>query len=107
MAGVGGLPADAVAVTGNVTVTAQTGAGCDRVPTPTVNASPSTVNFPVGDGPTTSRSRSPGGGLSAVYASAPGRTSQLVFDVTGYFLASNAGATYWLLAPVRSLDTRC
>ncbi|HTE65909.1 MAG TPA: hypothetical protein VK736_06585, partial [Candidatus Binatia bacterium] len=109
VAGVAGLPADAVAVTGNVTVTAQTGAGWVTVsPTPSTNASPSTVNFPVGDTRpnNVTIALGPGGSLSAVYASAPGRTSQLVFDVTGYFVASNAGATYRPLAPVRSLDTR-
>jgi glucose/arabinose dehydrogenase len=109
VAGVAGLPAHAVAVTGNVTVTAQTGAGWVTVsPTPSTNASPSTVNFPVGeDRPNNvTIALGPGGSLSAVYASAPGRTAHLVFDVTGYFVASNAGATYRPLAPVRSLDTR-
>ena len=109
VAGVDGLPADAVAVTGNVTVTAQTGAGWVTVsPTPSPNASPSTVNVPVGDtrANNVTIALGPGGSLSAVYAAAPGRTSQLIFDVTGYFLASNAGATYRPLAPVRSLDTR-
>ena len=109
VAGVAGLPADAVAVTGNVTVTAQTGAGWVTVsPTPSTNASPSTVNFPVGEDRANNLTIAlgPGGSLSAVYASAPGRTSHLVFDVTGYFIASNAGATYRPLGPVRSLDTR-
>ena len=109
VAGVDGLPADAVAVTGNVTVTGQTGAGWVTVsPTPSLSASPSTVNFPVGDtrANNVTIALGPGGSLSAVYAAAPGRTSQLIFDVTGYFLASNAGATYRPLAPVRSLDTR-
>jgi glucose/arabinose dehydrogenase len=109
VAGIGGLPADAVAVTGNITVTAQTGAGWVTVsPTPTTNASPSTVNFPVGDdrANNVTIALGPSGSLSAVYASSPGRTAQLVFDVTGYFVASDAGATYNPLAPVRSLDTR-
>ena len=109
VAGVAGLPADAVAVTGNVTVTAQTGAGWVTVsPTPTTNASPSTVNFPLGEdrANNVTIALGPAGSLSAVYASSPGRTAQLIFDVTGYFLASNAGATYRPLGPVRSLDTR-
>ncbi|RPH35879.1 MAG: hypothetical protein EHM90_03250 [Chloroflexi bacterium] len=109
VAGVGGVPADAVAVTGNVTVTAHTGAGWVTVsPTPSTNASPSTVNVRVGDDRANNVTigLGPSGSLSAVYASAPGRTAQLVFDVTGYFLASDDGATYRPLGPVRSLDTR-
>ncbi len=109
VAGIADVPADAVAVTGNVTVTAQTGAGWVTVsPTPSPNASPSTVNVPVGDerANNVTIALGSGGSLSAVYAAAPGRTSQLIFDVTGYFVASNAGATYRPLAPVRSLDTR-
>jgi glucose/arabinose dehydrogenase len=109
VAGIGGLPANAVAVTGNVTVTAQTGSGWVTVsPTPSANASPSTVNMPLGDdrANNVTIALGPSGSLSAVYASTPGRTAQLVFDVTGYFVASNAGATYQSLGPVRSLDTR-
>ena len=109
VASVGGVPNDAVAVTGNVTVTAQTGAGWVTVsPTPSANASPSTVNFPLGDDRANNVTigLGPSGNLSAVYASAPGRTAHVAFDVTGYFLDSNAGATYRPLPPVRSLDTR-
>jgi hypothetical protein len=107
--GVGGVPAGAIAVTGNVTVTAQTGAGWVTVsPTPTTDASPSTINFPAsGDrANNVTIALGPGGTLAAVYAAAPGQSSHLVFDVTGYFLASDAGSTYRPITPVRSLDTR-
>jgi glucose/arabinose dehydrogenase len=109
VAGVSGLPANAVAVTGNLTVTDQTEGGWVTVsPTPSANASPSTLNFPLGEdrANNVTIALGPSGSLSAVYAAAPGRTAQLVFDVTGYFLASEDGATYNPLGPVRSLDTR-
>ena len=107
--GRGGIPGDAVAVTGNVTVTEQTGSGWLTVaPTPTTDASPSTINFPIGDNRANNVTMllGPGGTLSAVLKTAAGRTTHLIFDVTGYFVASPAGATYRTLAPSRSLDTR-
>jgi hypothetical protein len=109
VAGIGGLPADAVAVTGNLTVTAQTAGGWVTMsPTPSANPSPSTVNFPIGEDRANNVTIALGasGSLSAVYAAAAGRTAQLVFDVTGYFLDSDEGGTYNPLGPVRSLDTR-
>jgi glucose/arabinose dehydrogenase len=108
VANVGGVPANAVAVTGNVTVTAQTGTGWVTVtPTPGANTS-STLNFPVGDdrANNVTIALGPTGSLSALYSSSPGRTTHLTFDVTGYFLASTAGGTYAPLGPVRSVDTR-
>jgi hypothetical protein len=107
--GVGGIPAGAVAVTGNMTVTGQTGAGYVSV-TPTATNVPqsSSLNFPVGDvrANNVTVSLSTSGSLSAVYKSAPGTTADLVFDVTGYFVANDAGTMLHPLAPVRVLDTR-
>ncbi len=107
--GRGGIPADAIAVTGNLTVTGQTAAGFVSV-SPTPNASPgtSTINFPLGD------NRANGitvplaidGTLSAVYKAPPGRTTHLIFDVTGYYLDDLSGARFVPLSPGRRLDTR-
>jgi len=108
--GVGGVPAGATAITGNLTVTGQTKAGYVALTTTSESApTTSTINFPVGDnranGVTTPLGA--GGTLWAVYRSNPaGGTTQLVFDVTGYFTADATGTTYVSLVPARILDTR-
>jgi hypothetical protein len=88
VAGQGGVPADAVAVTGNLTVVDQTAAGyVSLTPTPTAAPSTSTLNFPVGDiranGVTVALG--PDGSLAAVYQATAGSTVQVIFDVTGYY----------------------
>ena len=107
--GRGGVPAGAVAVTGNLTVTDQTVGGYLFVgPTAANDPTSSTLNFPVRDnranGVTVALSSS--GTLSVTYAAVPGATTDVVFDVTGYFTADATGATYHPLDPVRLLDTR-
>jgi hypothetical protein len=87
--GLGGVPADATAVTGNLTVTAATaGYAVFLGPNPTANPTSSTINFVAGDnvanGVTVALGA--GGTLSATYLSTPGNTTALVFDVTGYFV---------------------
>jgi hypothetical protein len=78
--------------------------------TPTAVASPltSTLNFPVGDDRANgvSVALGPGGTLSAVYQGASGASTDVVFDVTGYYLADLAGARFVPVAPGRVLDTR-
>ncbi len=109
VAGKGGVPGDAVAVTGNVTVTAQTSGGYVALtPQPTPTPATSTINFPLADtranGVTVPLG--PDGSLSAVYITGRGGDrAQLIFDVTGYFTRSG-GASYVPLAPARFLDTR-
>ena len=107
--GRGGVPESAMAVTGNVTVTNPTASyavylGAVPLPNPTT----STVNFNAGaivsNGLTVGLGA--GGTLSATFISLPGNTTDLVFDVTGYFVADTSGATYHSLDPVRLLDTR-
>ena len=91
VSGLVGVPAGAVAVTGNVTIVGQTRKGyvtiapslTSGVPPPT-----STINFPVGDtranGITVSLGA--GGKLDAIYWSASkSDTINVIFDVTGYF----------------------
>ncbi len=84
-----GIPAGATAITGNLTVTGQTAAGYVAITTTSqANPSTSTINFPVGDNRANGLT-SPlgaGGKLWAVYKSSTSTaTTQLVFDVTGYF----------------------
>ena len=89
VAGAGGVPANATAVTGNLTVTGQTARGYLYVgPAPTNNPTSSTLNFPLGDDRANgvSVALGPGGSLSVTYvASTLGPTAQVIFDVTGYF----------------------
>ena len=107
--GHGGVPLGAVAVTGNLTVTGQTGAGYVSL-TRSAQSHPttSTINFPLAD------SRANGvtvgltsdGHLWATYVSASSAArAHLLFDVTGYFTADAAGATYHTVTPGRILNT--
>jgi spore germination protein YaaH len=106
--GRGGVPSNAVAVTGNLTVTNQTTVGAVYLgPNPTSSPSTSTLNFPVGDNRANAVSLALGAGgtLSATYLAVSGSTD-LVFDVTGYFAPDLTGATYVALTPARLLDSR-
>jgi outer membrane protein assembly factor BamB len=103
----GGIPAGATAITGNVTVVNQTSAGSVYVgPDPIARPSTATVTFskseiaPVG----ITMGLSATGTLSATYAASG--TTDLVIDVTGYFMPDGAGATYHPLTPARLLDSR-
>jgi hypothetical protein len=87
--GKGGVGADAVAVTGNLTVTGQTRRGYASV-TPTPQASPatSTINFPAGEARAngiSSRVDEGTGKISFVYRATTGATTHLLLDVTGYY----------------------
>jgi hypothetical protein len=108
--GRGGVPADATAVTGNLTVTQQTSAGFLYVgPNATDNPTSSTLNFPETDDRANAVTVAVGvgGTLSVTYAAPSyGPTAQVVFDVTGYFTASLSGAKYFPVGPARILDTR-
>jgi hypothetical protein len=90
--GKGGVPANAVAVTGNLTVTAQTALGYLYLgPVAMNNPTSSTLNCPLGDdranGVTVALSGT--GTLSVTYAAPTlGPTAQVLFDVTGYFVPS-------------------
>ena len=87
--GVGGVPGNAIAVTGNLTVTAQTSPGYLFIgPVAMNNPTSSTLNFPMGDdranGVTVAIGS--GGALSVTYvAPTLGPTSYVIFDATGYF----------------------
>jgi hypothetical protein len=83
------VPAGAIAVTGNLTVTGQTRAGWLTV-TPFANNHPptSTLNFPINDNRATGVTVALGAGrLAVVYnGAAAGDTTHAIFDVTGYFV---------------------
>jgi hypothetical protein len=109
VAGRGGIPADAIAVSGNLTVVGQTAAGYVSLG-PVVGTKPSTssLNMPVGDvrGNGLVVALDPAGLLEAVYKAAPGARTHLVFDATGYFTADDGGSGYHGLTPARFLDSR-
>jgi hypothetical protein len=109
ISGAGSIPADAIAVTGNITVTGQTAAGFVSVTTTPTNSPPSsTLNFPNGDTRANNITTpvAANGKLSAVYRAAAGKHAHILFDVTGYFLPGTEDAAYNTLAPVRVLDSR-
>lgn len=103
------IPAAATAVTGNLTVTGSTfGWAVYLGPDPIASPASSTINF--GSGETTANglsvALSTDGKLSATFMSKPGNSTDLVFDVTGYFTPNSSGATYHAMTPARLLDTR-
>ena len=107
------IPSNAVAITGNLTVTGQQAAGFVTLgPDVALNPGTSTINFPKGDNRANGVfvSLDGNGKLEAVYrASGTGAASKkthLVLDVTGYFVAGAAGNEYFGLTPARYLDTR-
>ena len=104
----GGIPTDATAITGNVTVVNQTSAGSVYVgPDPVARPATWTVTFSKGEvtpvGITMGLSST--GALSATYMPSSG-TTDLVLDITGYFTPALDGNTYHQVAPARILDTR-
>jgi hypothetical protein len=109
VAGFSPIPADAVAVTGNVTVNGQQAGGFVSVTvTPTNNPATSTINFPAGQTRANNVTipLSSAGRLSAVFRGPSGKKTHLLFDVTGYFLADETAATFTPVTPFRALDTR-
>jgi len=109
IAGDDGVPSIAIAVTANLTVTGQSARGWVYV-APTIDSTPtaSTINFPTADNRANgvTVALSPQGTISAWYGAAAGATTQLIVDVTGYFLADSSGAGYAPYGPYRILDTR-
>jgi PKD repeat protein len=109
VAGVGAISADAVAVTGNLTVVGQTAAGFVALgPESTSSPGTSTLNFPTKDiranGVTIPLDGD--GDLSAVYKAVAGNTTHLLLDVTGFFVEGSTGATFFPMTPLRVLDSR-
>ncbi len=83
-----GIPDNATAVTGNMTVTQQTSMGYLYVGPDAMGDPPaSMLNFPTGDDRANSVTIALGSGILWVTYAAPrlGDTAQVLFDVTGYF----------------------
>ena len=109
--GQGGVLSKATAVTGNLTVTAQTSGGYLFIgPSPMNDPTSSTLNFPVGDdrANAVTVALGNGGALSVTYvgSAGPASTAHVIFDVTGFFTPDSSGSTYHPLNPGRILDTR-
>jgi Fibronectin type III domain len=104
------VPADAIAVTGTLTVTGQTAPGFlslgpDALPSPTT----ASLYFPKGDNRATGLTieLGAGGTLNVTYTSAvAGATTNVVFDVNGYFVPGGSGAMYVSVTPNRLVDSR-
>ncbi len=108
VAGTNGIPGDAVAITGNLTVAGQTSAGYVSLgPVSTSNPSSSTLNFPAGDNRANNvtLALASDGSLAAVFKGAAGAHANLILDVTGYFEVGT-GDTYNPVTPSRILDSR-
>jgi hypothetical protein len=107
--GQGGVPTNATAVTGNVTVTNSTNSWAVYMgPVATASPTTSTVNFKARQTKANNLTVAlgVGGTLSATYLSFAGNTTDLIFDVTGYYTADTTGSTFVSLTPARVLDTR-
>ncbi len=106
----GNVPAGAVAVTGNLTVTAQSARGFLYIGPNAINIpTSSTLNFPVGDdrANAVTVALAGDGSLSATYFSSNlAAHADVIFDVTGYFMPGTSGATFVALTPTRLLDSR-
>ena len=81
-----------------------------RVGTPAPNNNPasSTINFPVGDNRANNLTipLDTDGKVSAVYRANAGKSTHLIFDVTGYYVAGSAEFEFKTITPVRALDSR-
>jgi hypothetical protein len=78
-----------VAVTGTLTVTGQSSLGWLSLTTlPNNNPTTSSLNFPKGDNRATGVTvpLSGAGKLSVTYGAIAGATTQVIFDVSGYFV---------------------
>jgi hypothetical protein len=83
------VPAGAVAITGTPTVTGQSALGWLSLSNlPDNNPTTSSLNFPKGDNRATGVTvpLSSAGKLSVTYGAVAGATTQVVFDVSGYFV---------------------
>jgi hypothetical protein len=107
-----GVPDEATAVTGTLSVAGSTKAGYVAL-TPTEispgSISTSIVNFPPGGARSTGVTL-PLGGDGRIWAllktGRPGDTVAVTFDLSGYFSADPLGATFHPLGPARILDSR-
>jgi Fibronectin type III domain len=105
----GVIPPSAVAVTGNLTAVSSGGYGYFSL-TPTQPAgtpATSTLNFPARDirANAVTAPLGPDGSLWVTFVGY-GSATDVVFDVTGYFVHDTSGATYVPVTPNRLVDSR-
>ncbi len=109
IAGRGTIPPDAVAVTGNLTATGATGSGYVSIG-PSMTSRPGTSTLNAAKGTTIANNLTlllaADGKAGMVFVGASGTSVHLVFDVTGYYRAGDAGAEWYPVDPTRLLDTR-
>jgi hypothetical protein len=108
VAGQGGVPMSATAVTGILTVSNATNSYAMYLgPVPTASPATSTMNFARGQ--TISNSVAvalgAGGSLSVNYLASGGSTADVTFDVTGYFSPYWSGSTYYPIDAAKLVDT--
>jgi hypothetical protein len=113
--GAGGVPSNATAVTGNLTVTQQAYGYLFVGPVAMNDPTSSTLNFPANEDRANAVTVALGSGgtggvlgsLSITYVGMSSTdTAHVIFDVTGYFVPGTSGAKYVALTPTRILDTR-
>jgi hypothetical protein len=104
------VPANAIAVTGNLTAVGEGSNGYFSLTPakPSGNPTTSTINFPAGD----TRANAvtvplgAGGVLWVTFVGAAGKKADVLFDVTGYFVPDKTGSTFVTIAPGRLVDSR-
>jgi uncharacterized membrane protein YoaK (UPF0700 family) len=104
------IPANAVAVTGNLTAISSGASGylsLTPVSPPGGTPGTSTLNFPGGDirANAVTAPLGPGGTLWVTFVGSGG-TMNVIFDVTGYFTPNSSAATYVAITPTRVVDSR-
>jgi hypothetical protein len=102
------VPADATAVTGNLTITGQTVGGYAYIGNvSSAYPSSSSVNAPYKDNRANNVTVAldSNGSLSAVFVGSTGSRADLIFDLTGYYTKAG-GWTYVPATPTRLLDSR-
>jgi hypothetical protein len=108
VAGKGGVPADATAVTGVLRVMYATKAGYVTImPLPDDNPPTATIHFAASQVVATgvTMGLGPDGTMAVNYHASNGSSVRIVFEVTGYYLGGAEGARYLTLEPTRVLDT--
>jgi hypothetical protein len=107
--GRGGVPAGAKAVTGNLVAVAPNSNGYLAL-APGVAATPATssLNVPRGDvrAASVTLPLDASGRLGVVWNGTPGSKSNVIFDVTGFFVGDGSGATFFGIDASRVLDSR-
>jgi hypothetical protein len=112
LAGAFGIPAGATAVTGTLAVAGSSSPGrvaLTPASTPGAALTTCTLSLAAADTRATGVTAmlGPDGGFWAVYETdGAGATTQLVFDLSGYFTPDMTGSTFHRLGPLRLIDSR-